>query len=1367
MIVPRTCSEISAGDADRRQDEEPRSVEAFRDAPAYVLLGDPGAGKTTAFETEREAIGEQACLVSARDFLTFDPQHHPEWRGKTLFIDGLDEIRAGASDSRTPFDAIRGRLDMLGKPRFRLSCREADWLGATDRNRLEAVSPGDKVTVLRLNPLTDSDIVQLLAAHPRVDDAEAFIAEADRRGIGDLLRNPQTLDLLAKAVAGDDWPESRKETFEMACGQMVREHNDEHSAALASSRPSTPGQLLDAAGRLCAIQLVAGKAGYTLHGKQDSKDKYPTLEQCGGDHPDRLRLALATKLFKGESDNRFTPVHRHVAEFLGARHLANVIDGGLPAKRVIALITGADGTVVTELRGLSAWLAAHCPDARADLIERDPIGVGLYGDVRGFSLDEKRALLESLERDGSRIYPWLAPLGSQEKSFQASVIAFGTLAAPDMEPALKEALQDSNRGQGHQRFTDLILEILSRATPLPRLAELLLEIVRDDTRWPHCKESALRTFMRHCPDSQDKVSKLKTLLADIQTGSVSDSDDNRLLGILLTKLYPDDITPSEIWSHFAEQEALEPIGKLWWLWEIVRSASDEHAAEFLDDLHRRFVELRPALELHHEERLPLSLLARGLQSYGDQLDTVRLYDWLGVGEVGRYGWSGGEDADVIRCWLEQRPEVQKALCLEGLNRWPNSDDFNPYVAYQCLYHATLPPDFGLWCLKQAEVKENTELRLAKYLVEMAYWVAMVFHWSGNEDGSLEKLVEYAQKSESRLLKRSVQEWLVSRSRREEQVLRHQEQQRTFTEEQQQRKEEGLAYVRSNEAALRENHAAPALLHQLAQFYFRTDSTSKGPAAVEEVLQGNQHLTQAVLQGFRGAVERQDVPALEEILRIRAEGRMPYLAWPFLAGLAEIESTTPEAAARWDDDRIRKALALYFSYGASLSNNQPTWYQRLLLARSETVAEVQVKYAVSEFRIGRAFFSKLRELAHDKAHAQVAERASLPLLRAFPTRCKLDQLGALDYLLWAAIQYADDTALWELIERKLSRTSMNNAQHVHWLAAGFVVAPEVYQAPLSDFVQGHEKRVQQLAEFFCQIGPPASWFDGLGIQDLARFIRLVGGHIEPELMNRTGWVTPAMKASRLVYHRIQRDLAVSPDKDVSDVLAALLTDPALSRWHDVLSQAQDTQRIIRRDADYRHPTIEQVCQTLDGGTPANPGDLAALVTDRLDELAVQIRKGNTDDWRQYWEGLRGQSPTPKHEDDCRDALLSDLQQRLPQGIDAQPEGHYANDKRADVRVSYGGFQVPVEVKKNAHRDVWRAMQDQLMAQYTSAPETDGYGIYLVFWFGKEYTKVSSPENSSPPGKYPADAEELKKQLEATLSPVEARKISVCVVDVSRA
>ena len=234
MRVPRTCTEIPAKDGDRHAhgERQSRPLEEFRDTAAYVLLGDPGAGKTTAFEAECDALGEGACLVTARDFLTFDLQDHPEKCGKILFIDGLDEIRAGRSDVRTPFDQVRRRLVELEKPRFRLSCREADWLGENDRGHLESVSPDSQVTVLRLDPLTDGDIASILEARRDIDDARAFIETARKRGVEGLLENPQTLEMVAGVVGGGGgWPESRMQTFEMACRQMVLEHNEEHQAA--------------------------------------------------------------------------------------------------------------------------------------------------------------------------------------------------------------------------------------------------------------------------------------------------------------------------------------------------------------------------------------------------------------------------------------------------------------------------------------------------------------------------------------------------------------------------------------------------------------------------------------------------------------------------------------------------------------------------------------------------------------------------------------------------------------------------------------------------------------------------------------------------------------------------------------------------------------------------------------------------------------------------------------------------------------------------------------------------------------------------------------------------------------------------------
>ena len=415
-IVPRTCTEIPADGPDR----DARVLDKYRDVPAYVLLGDPGAGKTTAFEHECGASGTDGVFVSARDFLAFDPERHPEWARGTLFMDGLDEVRAGSPDARTPLDAIRRKLDQLGRPRFRLSCRAADWLGANDQTSLARVSPNENVTVLRLDPLTDSDVRTILKALQHADDG--FVLEARERGVDGFLTNPQSLRMLAEVVAGGGgWPESRRDLFEAACRQMAREHNPEHVAA-AGPRAAIPvsadgaamEDVLDAAGRLCAVQLMSGAAGYAPPAQSETDD-FPAFDRCthgwgtAGDsaaRARRLRTALATKLFGASPNGGVQPVHRHVAEFLGARHVAGLVTSetgrGLPVSRVLALITGDDGIVVTPLRGFSAWLAALCPDARRDLVERDPVGVGLYGDVSGFSPAEKRGLLASLERQTAR-----------------------------------------------------------------------------------------------------------------------------------------------------------------------------------------------------------------------------------------------------------------------------------------------------------------------------------------------------------------------------------------------------------------------------------------------------------------------------------------------------------------------------------------------------------------------------------------------------------------------------------------------------------------------------------------------------------------------------------------------------------------------------------------------------------------------------------------------------------------------------------------------------------------------------------------------------------------------------------------------------
>jgi hypothetical protein len=121
--------------------DAPEPLGVFRDTESWILLGEPGAGKTTVFEMEAQATG--GLLLPIREFIKLDPQ--PDWSSKPLFLDGLDEVRAIGDDSILL--QVRNRLSSLGNPPFRLSCRAADWLGETDSKdlgRASSAGPGQR-----------------------------------------------------------------------------------------------------------------------------------------------------------------------------------------------------------------------------------------------------------------------------------------------------------------------------------------------------------------------------------------------------------------------------------------------------------------------------------------------------------------------------------------------------------------------------------------------------------------------------------------------------------------------------------------------------------------------------------------------------------------------------------------------------------------------------------------------------------------------------------------------------------------------------------------------------------------------------------------------------------------------------------------------------------------------------------------------------------------------------------------------------------------------------------------------------------------------------------------------------------------------
>ena len=346
--------------------------------------------------------------------------------------------------------------------------------------------------------------------------------------------------------------------------------------------------------------------------------------------------------------------------------------------------------MVSQLRGLSAWLAAQCREARLELVERDPIGVGLYGDVGVFSNEEKCALLQSLEIQASRLF-----------SASGTATAFAPLVVPAMESVFRGILTGTKLRE-RQSFAWFVLHILAHGSRLPSLASTLLEVVRDDTWSPNVNVAALDAFVHNCPHGPEKTSELKKLLVDIRRHGVADPNDD-LLGSLLTELYPHELSPTDIWEYLSPPSNRMRIGRysLFWRRTLDESCALSQVTAHLDGLAKRLEVAGPVLQSLVLREVPVRLLARGLETRGEEVDTARLYDWLGVGlesSTGEY-FKAVDGVGRIRFWLERHPEIQKSVFAEGLQRSGSEPGSIRVHAYDVLAASLwFDPAGGFWSL---------------------------------------------------------------------------------------------------------------------------------------------------------------------------------------------------------------------------------------------------------------------------------------------------------------------------------------------------------------------------------------------------------------------------------------------------------------------------------------------------------------------------------------------------------------------------------------------------------------------------------------------------------------------------------------------
>lgn len=1352
--VPRTVSVIEEDSGGIPGTASKRLAE-YRNRPAYVLLGSPGAGKTTAFRQEANSH-ENGEYISARDFIALDD---PGWPDKLLFIDGLDEMRAGSEDERTSIDQIRGKLQQLGRPRFRLSCQTTHWWWSNDRQKLEQIET--EISMLMLDPLTDASIPEVLRRHgkPKNGNPEEFVSQAHAHGLGGFLKNPKTLLLLAESTdEHGGWPTNHREVYEKACETLLSGINEEH--IIAGADQTSIDMLFDTAGRMCAVQLLSGSAGYTLPLGKPNKD-YPALNLVVP--VDARKQAARTHAFTWiPEQGRVVPEHQCTAEFLGGRYLAEQVEQGFSANRILSLMSGADKVVVPKLQGIAAWFAAYSRPGRKKLIESSPLEIILYGDVESFDMEDKRLLLEKL-REKTNNNPWLI-----------YALRWGSrlwgLASSDIHADLKEILTTLTNSESDGAFRYLILKALRDSPNATNdFSGVLIEVIKKENQ-PANQSLALDVLLKNYRTDPKVAQRLKELLSAVKSGVVWDVN-GMMMNTLSMELYPEHISSDDVLDCLTnlKQPSFTTFETTWPRF-LVKNSSHQELSSILSGLMSRIEEIEGIEFSSMQYRLYTTYLAilRGIFSNDadwefDLGDLRRWFEMASHPDISHTVVSAHMETEkVIRNWLSRRPDIYKELFKTGVENWIEAPKFELQALYakNWLFGVKPDPDFWSWCLDLA-IQSKTPKAAEFYLRQV---VEVLSKEGAGTNLSLDDIqTQIAKHSKLEKVVKTILVCPLSENHFEEIEMRQRRVAMDLHEREQVRPN-WAAEVKTHEVELRRNRGPLKLLHKLALAYFDGfyDVVDGQPLGrISNLLDNDPHLIQVILEAFKKAISREDAPSVGEIIRHAKRGQSHPLTLPCLAGLKETGSPPPT------DQQIRRALAFHYFADYSLPGEvgpDLIWYQSLLVRRPDLVSKILIRRVRFQMRKREGFLTDSYELAFSSNHAKVASLTALPLLQSFPIRCTTRQLHALGHLLAAALLHCQHKDLKKLLRVKLAENktkNMNIGQRVYWLAASLLISPKTCYPRLASYLHGDERRIRHFMEFICQNDDSSKW-TGL-LKDflvLESVIKLIGPFAGPVLLRKdlkSG--SPVMAASELVC-QLADHLAGDEKPTATESLDRLIADDSLSKWQYYFKNVAEKQRALRRQSEFTHCDINELLQTLDKKRPANMDDLVVLLLEDFDEMGKKIRDGSTNDWHQYWN----QSPewSPKVEGECRNAFLSDLQGKLmPLDIKAEREASHADNTRADIQVSYKNLTLPIEVKKSHSEDLWKGIREQLIPKYSRDPGADGRGIYLAFWFGEEFS-ATNPETKT----RPTSPDELRHQLKDSLTPEEADKVSIHVIDVAR-
>lgn len=1271
-----------------------------------VILGEAGMGKTFLLNQLSEHAEYQFC--TARKLIRSCKPSMILGNARVLVIDALDEVSSQKDGAAV--DSILQKLQEIGCPSFILSCRVADWQSATAINSINE-DYSKKPIELHLMPFNHYDIQSFLSLSLGEAQSQNVVQHFNDLGLGQLLGNPQTLELISKVAQSGDLPNSKGELFERAIDVLWCEHNDTRAQVQLDKET-----IIKAAGAAFASLILTGnealtrKAAANIEEGELSFTDIRTLPNA-----EALNDVISARLFKSNGVDRFTYIHRSIGEYLGAKWLAQHSNTGTNKRRFLSLFY-CDGLVPASLRGIHAWLAQDST-LKPLVIENDPMGFIEYGDADVLTVNEARILLAALQKlaiEDPHFRDWkrysIRGLIHDEtfEEIQQLIVSSNTVFG--LRKLLLEAFIKSKESN---QFTDNLKRIVLDKKGIFSIRSTALEVIIESKCQVNLS-AILNTLLKF-----DNADSLRLIMESFQHLNFESVEDKFIVDTVI--------------SYAGKEQSVIGV-----LYSVERTLPEHRISNILDLLTNSLTKLGKWHDRAGDHELTdfsHHLILRNLQS--TSVNPERVWAWLSP-----LRGSQCSNLKELSSFIDDKKEIRLAI-----QKWVLLDS----PLEQSIRERNYLISDSLPILMPQE--QDLILLLSFLDKGDQRWKELLQLYNHNDENGAklrQAALPFAENSIEDL------EWLdnLPKPQIPSWQIRQEENQRKHLEKIASQHAVHRQQYHTNISKMRGGNYQDIVNPAMAYLKLFNDIGHKSPAHERIVKWLGDELSEAAFEGFEAYLTHKPFfPTLNEVMKIREENKQYYAEYINIVAVTERIRKEMGLQDLPDDVILSVLFSLRFlshlEQDAGISEFRVTHLVENEVETRGLWETATRRFYEPQLEAKKEFVPGLHELMRNEDKKNTCHKLAFEWLQRFNALNENTETLLIKRLVYS---YQFDE-LRELLHGYIDLKKRNHRPI--WDAVCFIVDFENTTEKiggninsdliwiLKDLLQGHYRHGSYLKLTFTQI----EW-----VVKTFRDKWPIAEHPNEETFGSQN----AWDASQFINSFIDR-IGSSTVPEAVKALRRLRHAPEDSYTHWIKVVTAEQHRLLA-EASYMPLPLAAVkaitCNTL----PKSMTDLQALIIEELEVVQAKIRSDDVDSRCVFYDDKN----VAHKEERCSSALIGLLRQGV-EGIEYTPEQHVANDKEVDITCAIEKLRLPIEVKGQWHKDLWHAADTQLDRLYTQDWRAENRGIYLVLWFGQ-----NQPANKvlQTPGRgitKPKTAEELQGMLKVNSQATLQGRVEIFVLD----